>query len=419
MPSRATPRHRRRSDTSSWRCASARSRVIGDLPRRRSDALELCAITADDPERAATSLERVFEAYRDDAAMRRQTLGQLEALASTSDRNAAIFERSSSAHAFAEADYPAAREAALRAALLYDRIGAARDAFFSRSQYITALCRLEDFESARTAIAEQRPACEASDDIEVRMEFYRVASSVSSGGQRLETGLADARESLDLALRVGDRFAEAQARHNVAFFLALMSEYDQAIREQERALAAYTLVGDATGIANTIVNLASVRGFCGDHAGAEALLDGLSDEALALPYVALVSSINRACFALRSGNVGEAEPHLVASTELAARFKTIVLSARIALRFGEFYARTGRAAEALGTFNAALATFEPLNERALMIEAHARIALLCAETAEFTVARAHADAAAALANGDPIQAFLGVRHGISPQHMPS
>jgi DNA-binding SARP family transcriptional activator len=378
---------------------------IGDLARRREDALELSALTANDPERAGTALERVFEAHRDDAPIRRRTLEALAQLAPASDRNAAIFERLSSANAFAEADYPAARDAALRAAVLYDRIGDVHDAFFARSQYITALCRLDDFENARAMIAEQRPMCESSDDVELRMEFYRIASSVSSGGQRLEAGLLDARASLELALRVGDRFAEAQARHNVAFFLAMMSEYEQAIREQERTLAAYTVVGDATGVANTIVNLASVRGFCGDHEGAEALLAGLTEEALALPYVALMSSLNRACFALRSGDVAGAEPYLIASAELAARFKTVVLSARIALRYGEFCARSGRAAQALTAFEGALETFISLKEPALMIEAHALIAHLLAETGNFTAARTHADLGAALTNVHSIQHF--------------
>jgi DNA-binding SARP family transcriptional activator len=378
---------------------------IGDLARNREDALALVVLTESDADRSATSLERAFDAYRDDATMRKQTLEKLEALAAASDRNAAIFERASAAYAFTEADYSVARDAALRAAALYDRIGSTRDAFFARAQYITALCRLDDFESARAAIAEQRSLCESSDDLEVRMEFHRIASSVSSGGQRLEAGLADARVSLELALRVGDRLAEAQARHNVVYFLAMMSEYEQAIREQERALTAYTLIGDATGVANTLVNLASIRGFCGDHAGAEALLSSLTEEALAQPYVALLSTINRACFALRSGDVAGAEPHLVASTELAAKFKTVVLSARIALRFGEFYARTGSPDRAIASFAEALETFTSLDERALMIEAYARSAHLRATIGDADVARDHAGKAAALAENYPVQHF--------------
>jgi len=389
---------------------------IGDLARRREDAMALVALTEGDSERRATSIERAFEAYRDDAAMRKEMLDTLEALAGASDGNAAIFERASAVHAFAEANYPVARDAAFRAAERYRRIGNTRDAFFAYAQYITALCRLDDFERARAAIAEQRLWCESSDDVEVRMEFYRIASSVSSGGQRLEAGLADARMALELALRLGDRLAEARARHNVAYFLAMMSEYEQALREQERALAAYTIVGDATGIANTLVNLASVRGFCGDHAGAEALLSELTEEASAQPYVAMVLALNRACFALRSGNIAGAESHLVTSTELAANLKIVLLSARIALRFGEFYARSGRPERALTHFEGALETFRSLDERALMIEAHAQIAHLCAGMGDVSVARAHADAATALAENEPVQHFAEFAWLLSAAH---
>jgi DNA-binding SARP family transcriptional activator/tetratricopeptide (TPR) repeat protein len=378
---------------------------IGDLARRRADALALYALSADDPERVCAALERVFEAHRDDAVVRQETLEHLAALAPLSLRNGAIYERTLAANAFADANFPAARDAALRSVQLFDQLGDVRSAFFARSQYIHSLCRIGDFASASRDIAEQRPLCETSDDLELRMEFYRVASSVSSGAGRFDVGLTDARQSLELALRVGDRFGEARARHNVAFFLAMMSEYEQAIREQERTLEAYTLVADTAGIANTIVNLASVRGFCGDHAGAEALLGRLSDEALAFPYVALMTSVNRACFALRSDTIDDAERHLIAATELASRFQTVLLAARIGSRYGEFCARSGREDEALTYLTDALAAYTSLSERAMMIEAHALIARLRAGNGDFETARTHASQAAALTDDTPIQHF--------------
>ncbi len=376
---------------------------IGDMPGRRGDSLALYELAANDPERACAALERVFEAHRDDAPLQAEMLAKLEALAGHSLTNTAIFERTRSTVAFAGANFPAARDSALRAAEAFDAAGDWRAAFFARAQYVSTLCRLGDFETARHEIAELRPRCEASEDLELKMEFYRIASSVATGAQRYDLGLIDARTSLELALRVGDRFGEARARHNVGFFLALTCEYGQAIREEERTLEAYAAVGDSTGIANTIVNLASIRGFCGDHAGAEALLDRLTEEALASPYVALMSSINRACFALRSERVADAERHLIAATELVSKLQTAVLAARIAACYGEFEARSGRPVEALAYLKRALTAYAPLGEGALMLEAHALIARIAAGSGDVASAREHAAQAVALMEVTPVQ----------------
>lgn len=185
----------------------------------------------------------------------------------------------------------------------------------------------------------------------------------------------------------------------------MMNDYEQAMREQERVLEVYRTIGDSTGIANTIVNLAAVRGFCGDHAGAEVLLDQLSHEARERPYIALYIAINRAAFAMRSDRMHEAEHHLIAARDLASRLEAEVMVARIASRYGEFCARTGRGAEARIHFQTALDAYAPLEQRALMMETHALFARLCAGDGDLVTARTHADEAAALAKDFSIQHF--------------
>ena len=116
-------------------------------------------------------------------------LAKLEALAGHSLTNTAIFERTRSAVAFAGANF---RPHAIphSGGQGFDAAGDWRAAFFARAQYVSTLCRLGDFETARQEIAELRPRCEASEDLELKMEFYRIASSVATGEQRYDLGLS-------------------------------------------------------------------------------------------------------------------------------------------------------------------------------------------------------------------------------------
>jgi DNA-binding SARP family transcriptional activator/predicted ATPase len=376
---------------------------MGALTERRADALALYELSVGDPERSCSALERVLDAHRDDEYMRHETLARLEALASASERNAAIFDRMLAADAFMEHDFTTSRDAAFRASQAFERLGDSRAAFVSWAQYVNSLCRLGDYKHAAGQIAKVRPAYEANEDIELRMEFHHVASTLL--GELPEIALSDARQSLELALRVGDRFAEARAHQNAAVYLGKMGEYETTLREHERALEAYRDVGDVAGVAASIVNLATVRGFCGDRDGAEALFKELPDQTIEQPGIALRIIFTRAALAMRSGRMPEVENHLVAVRDLAARLKNELYAARVAALHGEFCARMGRNAEARRFLDEALTGLMLLEQRALTMEMRALFARFSAGVGDFDAARTHAAQAAALAEGFQIQHF--------------
>ncbi|HEY5096278.1 MAG TPA: AAA family ATPase [Candidatus Eremiobacteraceae bacterium] len=388
---------------------------MGALAERRTDALSLRELSLGDAERSCSALERVFDAYRDDALMRRETLARLEVLASASERNAAIFDRMSATDAFLEHDFTTSRDAAFRASQAFERLGDPRAAFLAWAQYVNSLCRLGDYKHAAEQIANVRPAYEANEDVELRMEFHHVASTLL--GELPEIALNDARQSLELALRVGDRFAEARGHQNAAVYLGKMGEFKTTLREHERALEAYRDVGDVAGVAASIVNLATVRGFCGDREGAEALFNELPDQTLEQPGIALRVIYTRAALAMRSGCMSEVENHLVEVRDLATRLKNELYIARVAALHGEFCARMGRDAEARTFLDEALTGLQRLEQRALTMETRALFARFSAGVGDFAAARAHAAQAIALAEGFQIQHFAEQAWHLAAAHV--
>ena len=60
-----------------------------------------------------------------------------------------------------------------------------------------------------------RDTIAGSDDLVLRLDFHLVASS-ALGYRSHEAGIEEAREALAIALRIGDRYSEARARHTLA-----------------------------------------------------------------------------------------------------------------------------------------------------------------------------------------------------------
>ena len=370
---------------------------IGALAEQRADALTLYEYAATDPERACVALERIFEANRDDVGLRTQTLEKLGKLAAFSDRNAAVFERVRSLHAHGEGDHIVARDAALRAFACFERLGDARAAFFCRSHYLTVLRALGNLNDVTREVAAMRATYESSDDLEVRMEFHRVASSTLAESETSD-GIADARQSLDLALRIGDRFGEARARHNIAFYLDKEGEHGEALHEQRRVLEAYRDMGAETKVTDALLNLGTFHGFCGDIAGAEAMFGQLDAKALASPFTRMFVSFNRAEFAIWDGRMEAAEAHLIDVREVAHTQKLAFWSARASTISGEFCARNGRDAEARAYLDEALAYLESVAPSRILLSTYTICARFYAGNGDFATARIHAARAADLSN---------------------
>jgi DNA-binding SARP family transcriptional activator len=387
---------------------------VGAPAERRADAFALYELSVGDPEHACSALERVMDASRDDEKIRRETLARLKVLASASERNAAVFDRMLATDAFLKHEFTASRDASFRALHAFEALGDSRAAFLSWAQYINSLCRIGDYKHAGAEIAKVRQGFEADEDVELRMEFYRIASSLLGG--RPEIALSDARQSLDLALRIGDRFAEARARHNAAFYLARTNEFDASLREYERALEAYRDVGDVAGITESIVNLATVRGFCGDHDGAESLFKELPDQTVEQSGLGMRIRYTRAAFAMRSARMSEAEKHLIAARDLATRLKNDLYVARTAALSGEFYARMGQNKKAQALLDEALAGLVLLEQRGLTMGTRAVFARFSAGVGDVDAARMHAAQAATLAEGFPIQHFAEYAWHLAATH---
>lgn len=381
----------------------ARTR-IGARRERRADSELLVSLADEGSMQMLTALERLFDAYVEDGTKRAATLNRLEALAQTSERAAGIYERALTQAAYVDGNFLLARDAALRAAVHFECLGDGGAAFDARCKHINALVRLAAYEEATAAIAVLRPIAEANDDPALQAEFYRVASSAETrdGAQ----ALADGRRSLELAIRMGDRYAEARAHQNVGVSLGNFArDYAGALDQHEHSCKAYRDVGDAYGVFVSTLNIVTVRGFCGDRAGAIRLLDTLDFPVPQQPYLVMSAAANRGTFALLDGEFVAAERHLTLARSLALDIGSALYAARMQGVLGELYARCGRDNEAEVFLSGSIGSLEQLDQPRLSAKLHAVKARFHAGLGQASEAKRHLDIATDLSNRTSIQHF--------------
>jgi DNA-binding SARP family transcriptional activator/tetratricopeptide (TPR) repeat protein len=369
---------------------------IGALERRRADAKALVSLAQDDEARAG-ALERLFDAYREDDAMRGEVLDALEALARSSPRASRAFLFCSARDAFTHGEYAKARDAAVRAAQAFDAAGDSRSALLARFSLLGTLKVLAAFSEAEEAIKALRPVMESSDDLAMRAEFHRAASSALSEARR-DVAIEDARRSLAFALRIGDRFAEARARQNVAAIVSKQGAYQEAIDEQERALAAYRDVGNEEGVAESILNLAAWRLHCGDFGECGRLLESLGSLDGYIPFTALKIAQLRGLLEARLGK-DTAERALLDVRHRAGVLALPLFRARLSRELAGVVASKGRSNDALDYVAEAIAELAPLENPATEAEAYALSARLRASLGDAPGARDHAAKAMSLVAG--------------------
>jgi DNA-binding SARP family transcriptional activator len=360
---------------------------IGALAERRADSLLLLELAGDDPEVKCAALELVFEAHRDDAGLRHETLAKLDALAGATDRCGAIAAFAHATNDTVEANFPAGRDAALQAAEGFERSGDTRRALEARLLRVRLLGRLAAFDDAEAQIAVLRPVFEEIDDVALRSEFHRVASSASNNSKP-EAQLVDGRRSVELAMRVGDRFAEARVRHDLGLVLYRLGRYGEVLAEQQRALAAFEDVGDETGIRDSIFNLINIRTICGDLANARALLERLTPEMLTMPWPAFRIGLVRGVLELRSDRFEEAHRDLILARERSESLGMPHYIARADGYLGQVFARTGRLEESRVALDAAVERLESIGHAAWLAELYALSAHLHATCGELDLASA-------------------------------
>ena len=361
-------------------------RSLGAAAARRDDARALVAVAGDDEERRGAALARMFEAYRDDAEVRAEALRELGALAGRNEPAAAAYARACATHAFLEGAYAQARDAALDAAERFAKLGDERESVFARLQHISVLGRLGAFSECDAAIAELRPRAEASGDLALRAEFHRAASSAASDAN-FEQQFADAKLSLDLALRIGDRVAEARARQNVAFFLGRSRSYDQALREQQAALAAFSDAGDEHGVFDMRMNLAAFRTWCGDHAAALVDVDAVRATPPPTPWATLRLALIDGAIALGQERFDDAEAVLLSARLVAISLGAELHVARADGLRAEICARNGRSAQALALLEPTIAALASLGQPARRAELLALSAHVHADAGDAPAAR--------------------------------
>jgi DNA-binding SARP family transcriptional activator len=362
---------------------------IGALDDQRIDARALVALAGDDTQQACDALERLFGAYRDDAVVRRETLAKLAAFAGTSDRGSAIFEYASATSASMDGDYPAARDAALHAAEAFERTGDARRGLEARLFHVRILSRLADIDDAQSRMTAMRPVFEDTDDLSLRAEFHRVASSMANRNDP-KAQLLDGQHAVELAVRIGDRFTEGRARHDLAVAYYRLEMLGDALVQQRRALEAFEDVADLTGKRDALFNLANIHTLCGDFAGAHSFLDCLTPEMTTGPWGGHRVGLVRGVLLLRSGRFAEAYDDFVIAREHAQTLKIIVQVARCSAYLGETLAHLGQLDEARAKLGEALSIAELGNNQGALGECRALSAQLHAITGDAEQARVDA-----------------------------
>jgi DNA-binding SARP family transcriptional activator/tetratricopeptide (TPR) repeat protein len=364
---------------------------LGATGERREDARTLVTL-ADGEEGAAVALGRLFEAHFNDVAGRTDALARLAGAARASPLAERTYAHATARHAFLRSEFANAREAALRTADTFEQAGDMRAAMKARLMGISCLARLGSFGQAEREVEQLRPAADASGDAVLRWEFHLVACMAQAETHR-EEAIEDARRSLALALRIGDRYGEARARHNVATVASKLRRYDEALDQHERALAAYRDVGDAPGIFDTSLNVIAVRMFCGDYERPRQLLDEIEEDAT--PFLGMRCELIRGLFAKRTERFDDAERYLRNARRLSNDLGASFVRARSEFELADLLTSQGRLDEAGTLLNSALDAFATMGEPEVEVEALALSARLLAITGDAQSARERAARAAA------------------------
>jgi tetratricopeptide (TPR) repeat protein len=364
-----------------WNLLDLRERSLGRIgatAEQRADAEQLVKL-ADTEDRHIEALRRLFEAFRNDPAGRHDAVTAFAKHIDTMPSAAArcAYEYAVARNAYMDGDFAEARAKAFGVADACAALGDERSATKARFLGILCLVRLGSFPEAVAEIDRVRSPLDASDDLVLRWEFH-ITASVAYGEAERPRALDEAGQALALALRIGDRFAEARAHHNIGTLSSKIGRYDRALAEHEATLAACRDIGDTVGIRDALLNVASVLLFCGDSERSRQLLYEVDEEAT--PWLALRCTIMRGVVARQSDELDSAERYFLATQtqahELGATFYDARATCELATlriaqcRFDEAATHIGRALEAFATMGKPDVEIE-----ALALSAHIRAAL--------------------------------------------
>ncbi len=374
---------------------------IGATDERRADARLLVAL-AECKDETAAALGRLFNAYISDAEGRREALLRLEPLAGASPLAERTYRSAMAKDAQLRGEFAQARASSLQAAELCERAGDIQAAM--RARFIGAGClrRLGSFAEAEAELERYRPAVDASEDVVVRFEFHLCASDVLAQTNRARA-VAEGYRALEVALRIGDRNAEARARQNIAASASKLGRYDQAIEETERALDAYRDIGNVPAIRDVILNLVAFRSWCGDFARAQSMLDEL--QADSTPYMNFRYYSICGMVAKGLGSFIDAERYHLESRQRAEELGASFDCARAESELAFLKTEQEQLDEAARYLQSALDGFAPLGQPEIETEALALSARLKATAGDEHGAREQAEHVTARCAGKRPQAY--------------
>lgn len=371
----------------------ALSRLVAPA-ERRDDAELLCELAGTDEQRLCHGLERLIAALRDDKSAQRAAFARLEVLGRSSERAAALFERAVATEALSAGEFRAASAAATRASQHFDALPDPAASLRSQLLHVMALFFLGEPLEASEAIDALRPVAEGCADLSLQMEFYHAAATTGTDGRRA-LALTDAGRSLECALLIGDRFAEAKSRLAVGWAAAAIGDSARANAEYERAISVCTDVGDMAMLADAMLNLAGSRGWFGDTDGALRLLDELDALGLDQPWIILQGEAHRGATLLRAGHLEPAERCFLSALEHARELGTAPHAAHIHGYLAEVIARRGHLPEACVELDAARKELAQLGLPVDVAQVHALGARVYAEMLDPAAARTSISAAVA------------------------
>jgi len=364
-----------------WNLLELRERSlarIGATAEQRADVERLVNL-ADTEDRRVEALSRLFEAFRNDPAGRHDAVTafakQIDAMPSAAARCA--YEYAVARNAYMDGDFAESRAKAFGVADAFAALGDERSATKAHFLGILCLARLGSFPEAVAEIGRLRPRLDASDDLVLRWEFH-ITASVAYGETERPAALDEAARALALALRIGDRFAEARAHHNIGTLSSKIGRYDRALTEHEATLAACRDIGDTVGIRDALLNVASVLLFCGDSERSRHLLYEVNEEAT--PWLALRCTIMRGVVARQSDELDAAERYFLETQTQARELGATFYDARVACELATLRIAQRRFDEAAAHVGYALETFATMGKpdveiEALALSAHIRAAL--------------------------------------------
>jgi tetratricopeptide (TPR) repeat protein len=201
----------------------------------------------------------------------------------------------------------------------------------------------------------------------------------------------------------------------VAVIAARGGAYEEALEQQERALAAYRDLGHEEGVADSSLNFAAWCLYCGDYAECERILDEFGSLERHIPLTQMKFVQMRALLAMRRGE-SDGEKSLVEARRRAGLLKASYFVARMNRELANDAATQGRLDDAVAYLDAAFVDIGRGTNRTHEAETFALSARVRAALGDEPLAREHAARAMSLSESVPMQTLSEIAWNAAAAH---